>query len=127
MTEWVPEGGDTDDDDEKNDPARPDPFAPNPQAAPADAMRPQSAAAKLFDLRLLIGGLFIVYGVLLTIYSFFDSPVEIEKSAGIHLNLWMGLAMLVVGIVFGVWARLQPPKPPPPPEDADLGRPAAHH
>ena len=31
------------------------------------AEAPQSAAAKLFDLRVLIGGLFLVYGVMLTV------------------------------------------------------------
>jgi len=33
----------------------------------------KSAAFKLFDIRVLIGGLFTLYGVLLTIYSFFTS------------------------------------------------------
>lgn len=71
----------------------------------------ESAASKLFDLRIMIGGLFVVYGVLLTIYSFFDSKAEIDKAAGIHINLWLGLGMLLVGIVFLLWAKVQPPKP----------------
>ena len=33
----------------------------------------QSAAAKLFDIRIMIGGLFVVYGVMLTIAGFFTS------------------------------------------------------
>ena len=33
----------------------------------------KSAASKLFDIRVLIGGPFTLYGVLLTIYSFFTS------------------------------------------------------
>lgn len=72
----------------------------------------QSAASKLFDLRLLIGGLFTFYGVILTIYSFFDSPAEIAKAAGIHINLWLGIGMLVLGLLFLLWTRLGPLSPP---------------
>jgi xanthine/uracil/vitamin C permease (AzgA family) len=67
-----------------------------------------SAAAKLFDIRLMIGGLFTLYGVALTIYSFFTSPEEIEKAAGININLWLGLGMLVLGLLFLLWRRLDP-------------------
>jgi len=67
-----------------------------------------SAAAKLFDLRFMIDGLFGVYGVLLTIYSSFDSQAAIDKASGIHINLWLGLSMIVVAPIFGAWAKLQP-------------------
>ena len=73
---------------------------------PKDA--PASAASKLFDLRILIGALFTFYGVALTIYSFFTTPEEIAKAAGININLWLGLGMLVLGLVFLLWARLAP-------------------
>ena len=73
---------------------------------------PQSAASKLFDLRLLIGGLFTLYGVLLTIYSFFDSEAEIAKAANIHINLWLGLGMLILGLLCLLWTRLGPLVPP---------------
>ena len=83
--------------------ARPDPEHMGKEA---------SAASRLFDLRQMIGSLFVVYGVLLTIYSFFDSQAEIDKAAGIHLNLWLGVSMLVVGLMFFAWARLLPQKLP---------------
>jgi hypothetical protein len=73
---------------------------------PKDA--PPSAASKLFDLRILIGALFTFYGVALTIYSFFTTPEEIAKAAGININLWLGLGMLALGLVFLLWARLAP-------------------
>jgi hypothetical protein len=73
---------------------------------------PKSAASKLFDLRLLIGGLFTFYGIVLTIYSFFDSPAEIAKAANIHINLWLGLGMLILGLLFLLWTRLGPLTPP---------------
>lgn len=68
----------------------------------------QSAASKLFDLRVLIGGLFTLYGVLLTVYGFFTTPAEIAKAAGINMNLWLGLGMLVMGLLFLLWVRLAP-------------------
>ena len=79
--------------------------------------QPKSAAAKLFDIRLLIGGLFIVYGVMLTVYGFFTSDAETKKAADININLWLGLGMLVVGIVFLVWRKLNPVKVEPNPTD----------
>jgi prolipoprotein diacylglyceryltransferase len=69
-----------------------------------------SAAFKLFDLRLLIGGLFTLYGVMLTIYSFFTTAEQLTKAAGININLWLGLGMLILGLLFLLWARLRPIK-----------------
>jgi len=79
---------------------------------------PRSAAAKLFDLRSMIGGLFVVYGIMLTVAGFFTSPANLAKAAGININLWMGIAMLILGVLFLVWWRLNPIKheqdqPPP--------------
>ena len=84
-----------------------------------------SAAAKLFDLRLLIGGLFVVYGVALTIYSFFTTQAEVDKAAGININLWLGLGMLVLGLLFLLWRRLDPVVAAEP-NPTDAGRPPAH-
>jgi len=87
---------------------------------------PKSAASKLFDLRLLIGGLFSLYGVLLTIYGFFTSPAEIAKAAGINMNLWLGLGMLILGIVFLVWTRVAPLQAPEPEPEGSRRPPAGH-
>ena len=65
-------------------------------------------AANLFDLRRLIGGLFVLYGVILTVLGINASDAEIEKAAGLNLNLWTGLAMLLVGALFLVWAFARP-------------------
>jgi hypothetical protein len=65
-------------------------------------------AANLFDLRRIIGGLFVVLGVLLTILGLFDSQEEIDKAAGVNINLWAGLGMLAVGLLFVAWALLRP-------------------
>jgi hypothetical protein len=65
-------------------------------------------AANLFDLRRIIGGLFVVYGLLLAILGLFDSQEEIDKAAGVNINLWAGLGMLVFGILMLTWALTRP-------------------
>lgn len=77
---------------------------------------PQSAAARLFDLRVLIGGLFLVYGVMLTVAGFFTSSKDLAKASQININLWMGIGMLIISIFFLTWWRLSPlrrDQPPP--------------
>jgi hypothetical protein len=63
------------------------------------------ASGGLFDLRYLIGGLFTVYGVILIVANFFVSNA---KAGGIRINLWLGLAMLILGLFFLGWARARP-------------------
>ncbi|MGI8880216.1 MAG: hypothetical protein ACR2KJ_06825 [Jatrophihabitans sp.] len=90
-----------------------------PENTPTDAPdTPKSAAAKLFDIRLLIGGLFTLYGVILTIDGFFTSDKERAKASNININLWLGIGMLVVGIIFLTWQRLSPLRREIDPEDA---------
>ncbi|MEU4688411.1 hypothetical protein [Actinoplanes sp. NPDC023714] len=72
---------------------------------------------KLFDVRSVIGWMFVVYGVIVTALGIFDSPAEIEKAEGVRINLWMGLAMLALGLGMLLWLRLNPPKPLP--EESD--------
>ena len=74
----------------------------------AEMRDPADRSRRLFDLRYLIGGLFTLYGVVLTVVGIFDSGEEITKAAGIRINLWVGLGMLVVGLAFLAWARLRP-------------------
>jgi hypothetical protein len=65
-------------------------------------------AANLFDLRRIIGGLFVAYGLLLTILGLTDSDAEIQKAAGVNINLWAGLGMLVFGVLMLTWALTRP-------------------
>ena len=67
-----------------------------------------SAKRSLFDLRTIIGGLFLVYGVYLTIRGIIDSQAAIDKAAGVRINLWTGLSALVMGGGFVLWAMLRP-------------------
>ena len=64
--------------------------------------------ANRFDIRRIIGGLFVVYGLILTIVGIVGSDEVKNKAAGINVNLWTGLAMLVVGVLMIVWALARP-------------------
>src|SRR5689334_8331734 len=68
-----------------------------------------ASKARLFDVRRVIGGLFIVYGLIVAIAGLFDSGAEIQKAQGVRINLWTGLAMLILG---GLFLRGQPSKIP---------------
>src|SRR5919199_934746 len=70
----------------------------------ADAER----AANLFDLRRIIGALFVLYGIVLTIVGIADSSAEVAKAAGVRINLWAGVGMLVLGIFFLIWGFTRP-------------------
>jgi hypothetical protein len=73
---------------------------------------PSSAASQLFDLRTVIAVLFGVYGIVLTVHSAVDDEAQLAKAAGMDINLWSGLAMIVVAALFVVWVRLRPLVPP---------------
>ena len=63
--------------------------------------------AGLLDIRNIIGTLVGVYGVILTLMGLFADQ-ESDKTGDVNANLWAGLAMVVVGVVFVTWARLRP-------------------
>ncbi|MFJ6555464.1 hypothetical protein ACIQNT_25025 [Streptomyces luteogriseus] len=73
-----------------------------------------ATAARLFDIRRIIGGLFVVYGVIVTIAGLTASDADIDKAAGVNINLWTGLGMLALGLFFLAWLKLRPVAPPPP-------------
>ena len=79
--------------------------------------------AGLFDIRVIIGALIGLYGVILVITGFFTSDTQIEKSDGLNINLYAGIGMVVVSVAFVVWARVRPivvvPKPSGDDEGAD--------
>lgn len=61
----------------------------------------------MLDIRIPIGLLFTVLGVLLTAYGFFTNAdaVLYAKSFQYNVNLWSGLFMLVFGTVMLLTAR----------------------
>ncbi|MBT2420621.1 hypothetical protein J7F01_22625 [Streptomyces sp. ISL-22] len=77
-----------------------------------------ATAARLFDIRRIIGGLFVIYGVIVTIAGLTDDDAAIDKAEGVNINLWTGLGMLLLGLFFLTWLKLRPMAPPP---DATTG------
>jgi hypothetical protein len=69
--------------------------------------------ANRFDVRRIIGALFLVYGVVLTVLGIVGSHAVKTKAAGIDIDLWAGLGMLAVGVLMVAWALLAPVRPEP--------------
>ena len=67
-----------------------------------------------------------MYGVIILLMGLFADP-EDDKTGGVNANLWAGLVLLVVGLVFLAWARLRPVVVPDDFEtEEDDGRPEGH-
>ncbi|MEB3371266.1 hypothetical protein [Saccharopolyspora mangrovi] len=63
----------------------------------------------LFDLRSIIGLLLGTYGVGLTCYAMVaTTPQQLEQTAGLHMNLGTGLALLLISAAFLIWSFLRP-------------------
>jgi NADH:ubiquinone oxidoreductase subunit 6 (subunit J) len=74
----------------------------------------EASAARIanrFDIRRIIGALFVLYGVVLMITGVVGSDEVKNKAAGINVDLWTGLGMLVVGVLMIVWALTRPVAP----------------
>ena len=71
-----------------------------------------ASAARLFDIRRIIGGLFTLYGLILFVAGLVDGADASKKAAGIDINIWTGLGMLVLGLLFLLWMRLNPVEAP---------------
>ena len=84
-----------------------DPLIEQSEQAETDVQR-AARAPRLFDIRRLIGGLFLIYGVILTVLGLGESDASIAKSADINVNLYSGLGMLIVAAVFIAWGLLRP-------------------
>ncbi|WP_028651461.1 hypothetical protein [Nocardioides halotolerans] len=67
----------------------------------------QKHTAGALDIRNIIGGLLGVYGVILVLMGIFGDK-EYDKTGDVNANLWAGLALVVVGAAFLIWARVKP-------------------
>ena len=84
-----------------------DPHIQQSEQAETDAQR-AAKAARLFDIRRLIGGLFLIYSIILIILGLGESDKSIAKSADINVNLYAGIGMLALSLFFIAWALLRP-------------------
>ena len=51
------------------------------------------------DIRLPIGLMFSLIGVLLTLFGLFGDKAIYQRSLAINVNLWWGIVMLIFGLV----------------------------
>jgi hypothetical protein len=65
-------------------------------------------ATSLLDIRRIIGSLLGVYGLLLVGAGLFASDADKDKAAGVNINLWVGLALLLASALFWLWASTRP-------------------
>jgi hypothetical protein len=70
-------------------------------------------AANRFDIRRIIGMLFALYGAILTVLGIVGSHHVKHKAAGINIDLWTGIAMLVFAGLMIFWALARPVMPEP--------------
>jgi hypothetical protein len=77
------------------------------------------------DIRLPIGGMFTIFGILLTAYGLLTSgDAMYAHSLNVNINIWWGLVMLVFGglmLVFGLRTK------PKAPAAAQGDRPSGMH
>ncbi len=64
------------------------------------------------DIKLPIGLMFAIYGIILTIYGFISrGDTEIyRKSLDINVNLWTGVFMLIFGAIMLALSKLNKKK-----------------
>ena len=83
--------------------------------------------AGAFDIRVFIGSLIGLYGVVLVLVGLFGmSDEQLAKSDNLNINLWAGIGMVVVAATFFGWARLRPVIVPADREDSSSGRSPSH-
>jgi hypothetical protein len=86
-----------------------------PEEQPA-VLRDEAEATKQanrFDIRRLIGGLFVLYSIILIVLGLVGSHTTKHKAANINIDLWTGIGMLVFGVLMIVWALARPTQPEP--------------
>jgi len=57
------------------------------------------------DIRLPIGLLFTILGVLLTVYGVFAESTIYQRSLGVNINLYWGIALALFGAIMLILAR----------------------
>ena len=57
------------------------------------------------DIRLPIGLMFTLVGVIIGVFGLLSDPSIYQRSLGININLWWGLVMFLFGVVMLLMAR----------------------
>lgn len=61
------------------------------------------------DLRIPIGGMFTIFGIVLIVYGLVSDPAIYQRSLGINVNLWWGIVLLLFGATMLWLARSRNP------------------
>jgi hypothetical protein len=76
--------------------------------------------AGAFDIRVFIGALLGIYGVILVLTGVLGTTeADLDKAGGSNVNLWTGIALVVASALFVLWARWRPVVVPPEHEVAE--------
>src|SRR5947209_7646377 len=70
-------------------------------------------AANRFDIRRIIGALFVLYGVMLIVVGIVGDAHVKNKADGININLYAGIGMLIFGVLMVFWGVTRPVQPEP--------------
>ncbi len=92
------------------------PAADGPMASTGASEEEEVQAARIanrFDIRRLIGGLFLLYGVILIVLGLAGSHQIKTKADGINVDLYTGIGMLIFGALMVFWALSKPVVPEP--------------
>ena len=65
-------------------------------------------AATLFDIRRIIGGLFLLSGITLTVLGLGASDEDLARAEGVNVNLAVGITLLIMAAMFIGWALWRP-------------------
>ena len=84
-----------------------------PSHSSDDAGRAPAGSGKhtagAYDVRTVIAGLIGLYGIVLTIMGLVgQSDDDRAKTGDWNANLWSGIVMIVVAVVFALWLKLRP-------------------
>jgi drug/metabolite transporter (DMT)-like permease len=64
--------------------------------------------SRRFDLRNIIGLVLFVYGVICVVMGLLHGSADARQAAGISINLWTGVPLVVLGVFFFLWNRVSP-------------------
>lgn len=87
---------------------------------------PKAHKAGLFDMRVIIGALLGIYGIITLLAGLFVADEAIDRADGLNINVVAGIGMIVTAALFVLWARLRPIVVPDEPESDEGDRPPGH-
>jgi len=93
----------------------------------SDSQNKTTRKAGAFDIRVFIGSLIGIYGVVLVLVGIFDKDdAQLAKSDDLNINLVAGIGMVIVAAGFITWARLRPVIVPTDPDGPSSAGPHGH-